>query len=108
MSAHTNLIRPLPPAGSGDTAANSRAEERQETVAPGSAPERPDIIIMPLRDGGELRVCAVHGRVEILARFGKGRVFATTPVTPERAEHYGSRITRIAQLARAQRDSKRG
>lgn len=106
MASLAKQIRPLQPAGNGGAAENSRVEERTETSAPGPATDKTDVIVMPLRDGGELRFCAVHGRVEVLVRLGKGRVFATTPVTPERGEYYGARITEISQHARAQRDSK--
>lgn len=110
MSVLAKQIRRAPVAGSGigepNPAANSRVEEKRETANPGPATDKTDVIVMPLRDGGELRFCAVHGRVEVLVRVGKGRVFATTPVTPERGEYYGARITEISQHARAQRDSK--
>lgn len=63
-------------------------------------------IVVPLEGGGELRFHAVHGRLDLQVRVGKGRVFTTTPLSAERGEYVASRLTEISQHARAQRQSK--
>lgn len=63
-------------------------------------------VVLPLEGGGELRFHAVHGRLDLQVRVGKGRTFNTTPLTAERGEYVAERLTEIAKHARAQRQSR--
>lgn len=84
--------------------AGSAVNRESGTAGPATEPHYAHCL--PLEGGGELRICAVHGRIEVLARLGKGRVFQTTPLSAERGDMLARRITEISALARAQRQAK--
>lgn len=65
--------------------------------------------VLETEGGGQIRYCAVHGRLQVIERRPGGRGQITTNIDDlDAAEHHGVRILEVVQIARAQRKQREG